>query len=102
MRKNTREALEAFHKGERAEPANSIWTDGEALYSYRTMIAVKANDIAIVLNNRQYSVTTSEKQNSTAEYFRSMGYTVHEVQDIPSGLGQPDRDSLIEAAGLDN
>jgi len=60
-RKNTEKVIAAFKRGVPYRQEESVWTDGIAIYSYRTRILWCENG-ELVLDNRSYSRTTSEKQ----------------------------------------
>lgn len=65
MRKNCREAYNAFASGKECRKAQSIWSNGNALYSYNTPL-VEVRDGITYLNRTRYSVTTSIHQNALA------------------------------------
>jgi hypothetical protein len=58
MRKNCRWTFDAWRAGRSLKPAESIWTDGTTVYSYRTAIAVTLPS-GVILNRTPYSVTTT-------------------------------------------
>lgn len=64
MRKNTENVFNAWMNGRSEKKQKSVWTDGVAIYSYNTLILFNNQDGALVFNNRKYSVTTSNHQNS--------------------------------------
>lgn len=64
MRLNCRVALEGFLRGVARKPAPSIWTDGESLWSYSTILATRLAEGVVALNVTRYSVTTSIHQNA--------------------------------------
>jgi len=66
MRKNCREALRAFQSGRAARPADSIWTDGETIWSYSTALVTRTPVGRLVLNRTKYSPTTSNHQTALA------------------------------------
>lgn len=63
MRVNTRKTLNAFLAKKPLKPARSIWTDGNNIYSYSTILASRQND-DILFNNTKYSVTTTIHQHA--------------------------------------
>lgn len=65
MRVNASRALAAWERGKAWAGARSIWTDGTALYSYGTELAVRYNGVTY-LNVTRYSPTTSAHQNALA------------------------------------
>lgn len=54
-------AIDQFRKGE-AGKGSALWTDGQRLYSYGTVIAQRLDDGSIVGNITRYSVITSKHQ----------------------------------------
>lgn len=66
MRVNCTQALRAWRKGKALRPAQSIWTDGETIFSYGTALVTKRADGTVVLNRTRYSVTTTIHQNTLA------------------------------------
>lgn len=88
MRKNCQQVVKAFDNSKAAEPAESIWTDGETVYSYGTAILTFVPGIGHVLNRTQYSSTTSTHQNAlAAEYARQAPV---EVDDLRQGTTRQD------------
>lgn len=73
MRRSTRRIAEAFVAGRPLAISESLWTSGNAIYSYATCIAVKHSKRmrSIVLNGTKYSVTTSRIQAELQELFPS-------------------------------
>lgn len=108
MRQNTSRVIDAWERGEPDRGSRSIWTDGTAVWSYETCIAVREGDGRRVLNMTRYSVTTCEKQNALAE---AVPYALHvsglkrgaKPADLafaagPPGTSQGEIDSRTEAA----
>ena len=64
MRKNTRQTVEAFLEGKARRPANSIWTNGDHIWSYGTMLVERhpTDPRSLVFNATKYSPTTSQHQ----------------------------------------
>lgn len=97
MRKNTREAVTAFDRRESANPAESIWTDGDTLFSYRTAIATYADDGRVIFNEAPFSPTTSEKQTGFLDYWGADNPALVKVEVHKRGAT---RNDLFAAAGL--
>jgi hypothetical protein len=90
MRRNTAAVIRAFERRQPARPAASIWTDGEAIYSYNTCLL--ARDVGgLVLNRTSYSVTTSNHQTSLAVALRPQ----HVLHGLGFGVSPAD---LLRAA----
>ena len=66
MRANARKALTAWEAGKRWRGAESIWSDGVSIWSYRTEIMTRDADGRVLLNVTRYSPTTSRHQNALA------------------------------------
>ncbi len=69
MRKNCKEVMHAWSVGKRKRSTDSIWTENNTVYSYRTAIAERRYDAIVgkwvfYLNMTKYSVTTSIHQNA--------------------------------------
>lgn len=62
MRANVKRVLAAFREGRRDRRDESVWTDGESIYSYRTCIVAALPSGRLVVNVTKYSATTSNKQ----------------------------------------
>lgn len=88
MRVNATKAFEAFLCGKSAKPAQSIWTDGDRLWSYGTVLAQRLNDGTIVFNRTGYSTTTTVHQNALAAAFKAAldGGTIPALKVIESGI----------------
>lgn len=82
MRKNTRQALTAWQNGKTARPAPSIWSNGDALYSYATPLVTR-EDGTVYLNVTKYSPTTSCHQSALAAELRD----AVRVDGVPRGFG---------------
>lgn len=93
MRKNCRVAMNSFLAGKASRPADSIWTDGETLFSYETAIAVKKGG-RVVLNRERYSDTTTIHQNALAAW---MPHDVEVISDVPLGSSAA---TLLRPAGI--
>ena len=89
MRKNASKVYKMFHYGRPCREAESIWTDGETIYSYGTAIAtVGSSWISIIMNTTKYSPTTSTHQNAIMAKLRKEGYHVVEVEHLPIGVSR--------------
>lgn len=69
MRKNCKEAMQAWAIGKSKKSADSIWTENRVLYSYDTELARWKDDPIVgkrvfYLNMTKYSVTTTNHQNA--------------------------------------
>jgi hypothetical protein len=86
MRKNTVQVFGAWLKGDENRKQNSIWTDGDTIYSYGTAIATHGDNLGEVFMNRtKYSNTTSQHQNNLAVLFPREGYEILELNGLPIG-----------------
>lgn len=94
MRKNCQRVAEAFDRGLSERAADSIWTNGEAIYSYQTCLACRLPDGTIAINTTKYSTTTSNHQNSLRRLY--IGRALH-VDGLSRGAC---RDTLAENAAL--
>jgi hypothetical protein len=68
MRKNCKEAVKAFRERKECRKAESIWSNGDALYSYATPLLERDGD-TLYLNRTKYSVTTSVHQGALGAEF---------------------------------
>lgn len=105
-RKNVTDVARAMNDGKRkGKPGDSIWTDGEAVYSYNTALLVKIPPRqnegyyglapGLVLNKTRYSVTTTQQQNGLRELF---GQRIeYFVDDLDRGVPAF---RVLEAAGI--
>ena len=69
MRKNCKEAMQAWTMSKTKKTADSIWTENGKMYSYNTVILQRKWDAitgqrTFYLNMTKYSVTTSIHQNA--------------------------------------
>lgn len=86
MRKNTLQVFEAWLKGGENRKQNSIWTDGDTIYSYGTALATFGDNLnEVYLNRTKYSNTTSTHQNGLAYLLHREGYEVQEIDGLPIG-----------------
>jgi len=83
MKKNTEAVLRAFHANStKGHPGVSIWTDGNAVWSYHTCILAWKEGLGMVLNRTRYSPTTTIHQNAIAADLRNY----REVDDLKRGV----------------
>ncbi len=81
MRKNTQTVLTAWNRNRAAGKAgNSIWTDGERIFSYQTCLVDRV-DGHTVLNLTKYGPTTSQHQNTLAAHVSHF----HTLRNVPRG-----------------
>ena len=86
MRKNTRLVIDAWRNSKPLKQCQSIWTDGEAIYSYATCLVVTEEDAPLILNMTKYSRTTTIHQNSLLVWFAKLGEQVIVMGDFPRGV----------------
>ena len=84
MRRNTRKVLDAWFQGNPLRETDSIWTDGERIYSYETALVEKM-DNGVRMNVTKYSYTTTVHQNSIYAELLGTTYDIDEMVDIPMG-----------------
>lgn len=95
MRKNTANVVTKFEANlpvPRRTGKDSIWTDGQTIFSYGTPILTRVSRSIVVFNTTKYSVTTTIHQNALAAYFARNGYTVWTVDNVERGT----RDDLFK------
>lgn len=89
MRKNCSEVVESFLIGQPLRKAQSIWTDGDTIFSYGTAIVERrfnAKGVGrFLLNRTKYSVTTSTHQGAIAARFNRYGLNYEEVEGVAIG-----------------
>lgn len=68
MRYTIDELIKAFGNGEIKGSASSMTIEGNYLYSYRTVIAIRLKTGAVLLNGYNYSKTTTRHQNKVRKY----------------------------------
>lgn len=68
MRYTIYELIKAFGNGEIKGYASSMKVEGNYLYSYRTVIAIRLKTGAVLLNGYNYSKTTTRQQNMVRKY----------------------------------
>ena len=87
MRRNTEKAVRAWEQGKTSRAASSIWTDGEALYSYRTVLVTREAGWLFV-NRTKYSPTTSCQQSGVSYALRGIAQVCY-VEGVPMGYRGP-------------
>jgi hypothetical protein len=87
MRRNTEKTVRAWEQGKACKSASSIWTDGEALYSYRTVLLTREAGWLFV-NRTKYSPTTSCQQSGLSEALCGLAQVRH-VEGVPMGYRGP-------------
>ena len=100
-RKNVMDVMRAFEQHKtKGRNGDSIWTNGDHVYSYYTCLLVRTQraGTVYVLNNSAYSVTTRQQQNGIRELLREggAGNNLVEVTDLDRGVTA---DTVLEAAG---
>ena len=101
MRKNTERLLDAWHQGRSDRGSESIWTDGENIWSYDTCILARQDENSpatnpYVLNMTKYSPTTSQHQNAIHETVPThTGLAI--VSGVMRGARPADLQSLVQA-----
>jgi hypothetical protein len=79
-------AAEAFVAGDSYHSKSAAWSDGLALWSYGTAIAVMLDQGSVVFNATKYSKTTSKHQNAARYVLAKAGIAVHkELHNVPMG-----------------
>lgn len=89
MRKNCSEVVESFLIGQPLRKAQSIWTDGDTIFSYSTAIVERRfNSKGVgrfLLNGTKYSSTTSTHQGAIAARFNRYGLDYEVVEGVAIG-----------------
>lgn len=102
MRKNLKAVIASLAKGVPNRKAESIWTNGESVWSYGTCLAYRYNGVWW-LNRTKYSVTTSIHQGPLAcvlnapvgSHYYVEGVSSPDVREVD---GLPRGDRLIDVA----
>jgi hypothetical protein len=98
MRKNVQEVFDAWTVGRELRKTQSIWTDGDNIFSYGTAIATFGEYVdEAVLNVTKYSPTTSNHQNALRVLMERIDYNIVEVDALPFGVTP---DSLFNIARM--
>lgn len=100
MRKNTFTIMEAWNFDRaKGKAGDSIWTDGQNVYSYQTCILVYGPNGSI-LNVGKYSRTTSTHQNGVKEWLANAAMKVTEVgRTFPRGTTSADLSAAQREGG---
>ena len=86
MRKNCQRTLDAWVKQEPSGKwGDSIWTDGDMIYSYSTWIVARNYPGGFVFNATKYSQTTTTHQNAIRAYMESEGLDMKVYDNEPTG-----------------
>lgn len=96
MRVNCSAVLSAFQSGKAYRRCASIWTDGNAIYSYVTVLVVRLGAGNVAINRTRYSTTTTIHQNALAAALRYE--TALSLYDVPRGTPAYRLQDRIEAA----
>jgi len=89
MRKNCQRTINAWMNGRPfGKRGDSIWTDGDGIYSYATWIVTKSlggADPRYCFNDTKYSQTTTTHQNAIRAYMEDYGFNLRAYINIPMG-----------------
>lgn len=90
MRKGCKRTVDAWMKGEAfGRRGDSIWTDGEGIYSYKTWILCgergKECEHGFPFNATWYSQTTVTHQNAIRAYMDGEGINLRMYDNVPKG-----------------
>lgn len=92
MRKNCQRTINAWQKGKSfGKWGDSIWTDGDGIYSYATWIVCvcrggsRYDGPRFLFNATKYSQTTTTHQNAIRAYMDTEGYGLKVYDDVPRG-----------------
>lgn len=77
------QVFEAWQAGKKNMRQKSIWTDGQDIYSYGTMILQGGN--VCVLNRTTYSRTTTQHQNNLAVLLDRTDFPFIETDNVSMG-----------------
>lgn len=92
MRKNVRAVVNAFDANiDFGKRGDSIWTDGDSIFSYNTCILTTAKG-DMVFNDSRYSVTTSIQQGALKANYQPK----HVVTGLPHGATPDDLYAVSE------
>lgn len=101
MRLNTEKVCRAFDAGKHCRKSDSVWTNGDSIYSYETCILTRRADGGLILNETRYSATTMVHQLGIAAWFGSrITVRVTGVYGYSNGLPRhwPDVHEVLAAA----
>jgi len=88
MRKNCQRTLDAWIKDEPfGKRGDSIWTDGDGIYSYSTWIVCECYGRLPVyaFNATKYSQTTTPHQNAIRAYMEGHGFNLRVYNNVIQG-----------------
>lgn len=87
MRKNCQRTINAWENGEPfGKRGDSIWTDGDGIYSYATWIVCECADKPrFLFNATKYSQTTTTHQNAIRAYMDTEGYDLKVYDNVLRG-----------------
>jgi hypothetical protein len=82
MRANTLRVFNAWINQENDRQQNSVWTNGDDIYSYGTVIVSRVNG-EVIFNSTHYSKTTAAQQNGIALLLKQSDIDFIEVDAVP-------------------
>lgn len=88
-RVNCGKVFKAWAEGRSNRSADSVWSNGDHIYSYGTCIVARDGD-RVILNRTTYSVTTTRHQNALYTALRQNGFDFVTVEDIRYGAHADD------------
>lgn len=87
MRKNCERTINAWlNDRPHGKRGDSIWTDGDGIYSYATWIVCECADKSrFLFNATKYSQTTTTHQNAIRAYMESRGFDLWVYDNVLRG-----------------
>ena len=86
MRKNCHRTVNAWRKGKYfGKWGDSIWTDGDGIYSYATWIVCPSEGGPFLFNATKYSQTTTTHQNAIRAYMEGDGFNLRVYDNVLRG-----------------
>ena len=86
MRKNCQRTVNAWRGGKSfGKWGDSIWTDGDGIYSYATWIVCRSEGGPFLFNATKYSQTTTTHQNAIRAHMHTEGYSLKVYDNEPRG-----------------
>ena len=82
MRASTLRVFNAWINQENDRQQNSVWTNGDDIYSYGTVIVSRVDD-EVIFNSTRYSNTTTRHQNGIALLLKQSDIDFIEVDAVP-------------------
>jgi hypothetical protein len=82
MRASTLRVFNAWINQENDRQQNSVWTNGDDIYSYGTVIVSRVNG-EVIFNSTRYSNTTTRHQNGIALLLKQSDIDFIEVDAVP-------------------